>query len=285
VEHQVIVQTKNWNKPIDQVHLLAFKAILDDLPGQPRGIVVTGNGFQQGARDFGLANGILLYELKPAQYPPGLAITAGGWAQHKLVAMPLQGIVTAGEPGIDGSKAIAYGFDCDVYTPQFSEIGFDVSKSWMENEYPNEDTDAIRKLDFPPGVPFAQMLLHDDAGSVVGNLAEVFGKIVDEMKNSKAEKKRATHTFEPPIFVRSASVLIPRVKVNAVSVTVEILHRHELRRAKMSNFPHLVLHQLNSDKEWWFAATPRVMAELSKPRAKSGRGDRKSGKRTRPEKR
>ena len=43
---------------------MKFKAVLDDLPDQPRGIIVSRNGFQRGARDFAAANGILLYELR-----------------------------------------------------------------------------------------------------------------------------------------------------------------------------------------------------------------------------
>src|ERR1700722_16279621 len=50
VEITIIVQTKNWERPVEQLHLLAFKEILDDLPGQPRGIFVTRNGYQAGAK-------------------------------------------------------------------------------------------------------------------------------------------------------------------------------------------------------------------------------------------
>jgi hypothetical protein len=44
VSHEVIVQAKDWAKPVEQLHLLAFKEILDDLPGQPRGIFVAAGG-------------------------------------------------------------------------------------------------------------------------------------------------------------------------------------------------------------------------------------------------
>src|SRR5258708_3434945 len=54
VEYQTIVQTKNWGKPVDQLHLFGFKTILDDLPGQPKGIYVTRSGYQAGAKDFAL---------------------------------------------------------------------------------------------------------------------------------------------------------------------------------------------------------------------------------------
>jgi hypothetical protein len=55
VPHETIVQTKDLNKPVEQVHLLAFKEILNDLPGQPKRISVTRSGYQRGAREFALA--------------------------------------------------------------------------------------------------------------------------------------------------------------------------------------------------------------------------------------
>jgi Restriction endonuclease len=102
VTHETIVQAKDWNKPVDQLHLLAFKEILDDLPGQPRGIFVTRSGYQKGAKQFALAHGILIYELKEFENDkPALAVTAGGWAHFRLVQMPLHGLITTGEPSVD----------------------------------------------------------------------------------------------------------------------------------------------------------------------------------------
>src|ERR1700683_156598 len=74
VPHEVVVQAKDWNRPVEQAHLLAFKSVLDDLPRQPRGIYVTRSGYQSGAKSFALAHGILLYELREADYPPPVSI-------------------------------------------------------------------------------------------------------------------------------------------------------------------------------------------------------------------
>ena len=38
VRRLVIVQCKDWNSTVEQVHLLAFASVLEDLPEQPRGI-------------------------------------------------------------------------------------------------------------------------------------------------------------------------------------------------------------------------------------------------------
>jgi hypothetical protein len=267
VPHEVIVQTKDWVKPVDQLHLLAFKAILDDLPGQPRGIFVTRSGYQSGAKEFALANGILLYELKEAEYPPALPVTAGGWATFKLVAMPLQGLITNGEPEIDAGGVVGIGFEQEVFTPYISEINFTVSKSWLTTEYPNEDIESLRRVT-PPVALLRDRVFFDDKGAVVGNLASVLDEIVQSMKKDGVETREANHVFKPAVFIQTGSSRIPRIEITAVSMKVEIRRTRGLVRTRTSNFIELVLHQLNSDHKWWFAATPKVISSLSKRRSK-----------------
>ncbi len=63
IVHTAIVQAKDWKKPVDQGELLKFCAVLEDLPGQPRGIFVARTGYQKGAREFAEKKGIDLYVL------------------------------------------------------------------------------------------------------------------------------------------------------------------------------------------------------------------------------
>ncbi|MEX2485053.1 MAG: restriction endonuclease, partial [Brumimicrobium sp.] len=39
--YSTVVQAKHWDQNVNQGELLKFKAVLDDLPGQPRGIFIT----------------------------------------------------------------------------------------------------------------------------------------------------------------------------------------------------------------------------------------------------
>jgi restriction endonuclease Mrr len=64
IQYETIVQAKDWKNPVNQGELLKFKGVLDDLPGQPKGIFVTRTGYQSGAKEWAFAHGILLYELK-----------------------------------------------------------------------------------------------------------------------------------------------------------------------------------------------------------------------------
>ena len=87
--HETIVQAKDWSRPVEQGQLILFKGVLDDLPGQPKGIFVTRTGYQSGGREFALAHGILLYELKEADDELPLKIASDGLANYRIIKMPV----------------------------------------------------------------------------------------------------------------------------------------------------------------------------------------------------
>lgn len=64
VSYRTIVQCKDWGAPVKQEQVFAFKQVLEEIPGQPRGIIVARSGFQDGAKKFAAHHGILLYELR-----------------------------------------------------------------------------------------------------------------------------------------------------------------------------------------------------------------------------
>jgi hypothetical protein len=63
--YRTIVQCKDWGSAVKQEQVLAFHGVLTDIPGQPRGIIVSRSGFQEGARKVAEHHGIKLYELRP----------------------------------------------------------------------------------------------------------------------------------------------------------------------------------------------------------------------------
>jgi hypothetical protein len=64
VSYRTIVQCKDWSSTVKQEQVLAFHSVLSDIPGQPRGIMVSRSGFQEGARKIAEHHGIKLYELR-----------------------------------------------------------------------------------------------------------------------------------------------------------------------------------------------------------------------------
>jgi hypothetical protein len=258
IPHEVIVQAKDWGTPVKKGQLIQFKGVLDDLPGQPKGIFVTRSGYQAGAEEFALAHGILLYELKEFEPLPSIGMNVGGWAKIAVVRAPLHGVVKDKTEELNVDNLYAVDFVWDVCTPEFSGMNFDVSQSWLKQEYPEKDLSDVKRVDFDP-TPLNEIVLYNQDGAAVGNLHELFLRMAGVMKEESVDQKRLSHAFTEPTFIRVPSFEIPQLKIDAVSVNVEIQHSHHTRRAKMSNFAQLVLHQLNSDRKWWFAATPSVL--------------------------
>jgi hypothetical protein len=64
ITYKTIVECKYWKNPVNKGELLKFSQILQDIPGQPRGVFVTKTGYQKGAKEVAIANGIILYELR-----------------------------------------------------------------------------------------------------------------------------------------------------------------------------------------------------------------------------
>lgn len=64
VFYQTLVQCKDWKNPVSQGDVFTFKCVLDDIPGQPRGIIMTRTGYQAGAKAYAAAHGIKTYTLR-----------------------------------------------------------------------------------------------------------------------------------------------------------------------------------------------------------------------------
>lgn len=64
IKYKTIVQAKDWNSNVPQEKILAFNQILQDIPGQPRGIFITKTGYQKGAKEIAEKLNIVLYELR-----------------------------------------------------------------------------------------------------------------------------------------------------------------------------------------------------------------------------
>lgn len=65
LDHTVIVQIKKKKERAKKGDLLLFHSVLLDIPGQPRGVFVSENGYQKGALEVAHAAGIDAYEIRP----------------------------------------------------------------------------------------------------------------------------------------------------------------------------------------------------------------------------
>jgi hypothetical protein len=64
LDHTVIVEVKTKKERVKQGDMLRFQSVLLDIPGQPRGIFVSEQGYQKGALEVARAAGIPAYEIR-----------------------------------------------------------------------------------------------------------------------------------------------------------------------------------------------------------------------------
>lgn len=166
--YKTLVQAKNWNSRVKQEHVLAFKAILDDIPGQPRGVIVSRSGFQRGARRLALASGIQLFQLDPMPKPP-IRVVGSGWIRMWVNWQTMN---------IEGT----------AYTPHF-RLEFKLAS----------DTDSSLHFDLGP---LAEYLLFDELGKAVGTIMDIAAKFVAELQELGMLSATRTHTFEIPTYLR-----------------------------------------------------------------------------------
>ncbi|MBX9939061.1 MAG: restriction endonuclease [Candidatus Obscuribacterales bacterium] len=63
---RVCIQAKDWKRKVTMEQVLAFRGVLNDIAGQPKGIMIASNGFQSGALDHAQTHGIELLVLDAA---------------------------------------------------------------------------------------------------------------------------------------------------------------------------------------------------------------------------
>lgn len=192
VNYQTIVQCKDWGNPVSQGELLKFKAVLDDLPSQPRGIFVTRTGYQSGALEFARANGILIYELREP--------TDKDWE----------------------GRVKTININMAMYIPHSKDTAFHFDEEWISNEAKKY---GIKKGEMV-GIRIEGMEneidIYDEKGNPFTNVHEIirsmFPKDFQELPETPVE-----HIFEKTAFVRNcADNSVPMLKINSISATISV---------------------------------------------------------------
>jgi restriction endonuclease len=209
--HKVVVQVKNWNNPLSQGELLKFKGVLDDLPGQPRGVVVTRRGYQSGAAEFASAHDIRLFELnewEPTSRVP-TTLTALGCAHAEVL-----GKVPKGEP----PRLL---LRVTPFEPQIDQPIFEADPAWLKDLSPDVAAVLIgKRINY--ATP-ADISFYDESGNVVGNLHAICKETVEDMKKEGATQvRKLLHRFSAPTFIDTGLPAVPRMKITGFSANISI---------------------------------------------------------------
>jgi len=187
VRYQIVLEAKDWKGAVDQGQVLKLSAVLADLPGRPRGIVVSRSGFQAGARRLAAVKGILLYELrKPTDAD----------LQNRVKALPLT--LTA-------------------YLPKAVNIHLEHDENWRRSE-------ALRRgLNEAPRLQLSlepnETRLFDGDGKEIGMVIDVIHELYPTDLQDLMPR-RVRHEFSSPTFLNTPIPSFPRLKLLALEATI-----------------------------------------------------------------
>jgi hypothetical protein len=212
VLYKTVVQAKDWSKPVDKGELIKFKGVLDDLPGQPRGVVVTRKGYQSGAAQFAKAHDILLFELTELNAASGrrLTITTLGYAKLEIlgIAAPVKG---------ESPKLIIRG---TPFEPRIDRAIFEADQAWMRTLPSSLAEEVIKQTMNYTSV--GDCSFYDDLGNAVGDLYSIYRETVDEMRKEGKKAQELAYRFAMPTFIATGSSVTPYLKINGLSADITI---------------------------------------------------------------
>lgn len=188
ITHKTIVQTKDWSNPVKQEQLFAFKCILDDLQGQPRGVFVTRTGYQRGAREFAEKHGIVLYELREPT-----AEDKAEWIQTFDIDVIIN---------ISSFKVVELKEDLDWNLSQLEQKHIPLSESPKIELY-----DSTK--------------IYNENGKEIDTLQYFFQSFVSEESN-KNEAITINHEFDKPTFLEPKDKRVPLMKINAITFMISM---------------------------------------------------------------
>ena len=250
IPHEAIVQAKDWQSRVKLGQLLEFKGVLDDLPGQPRGIFVTRSGYQRGAKEFAAAHGIILYELDEPPKRPNTTITTWGWIKYEAEVRSFKLPVNNVEH--EPVEELAMGLKATVYEPRYSNIQFEFDSAWFDQN------PAINQMDKSAielkSLPIVEVVLYDQNQAFATNLEAIVRQEIAIVRGEKPERKRLVHVFASDTFIGPPCTPGPFIKINKVSFDLEIDVTERPTHFNLSRFVWLVLREIPSDKTLTFLA-------------------------------
>jgi hypothetical protein len=187
VNYKTVVEVKDRKEAIDQGEVMKFKAVLDDLPGQPRGIIVSRSGFQAGARRLASANGILLYELRS----PTESDLKGRVRSLVLTLIS--------------------------YHPMASDIRLVHDNEWRISEAVRLGLHEAPRLQLT--LEPHEALLLDNGGKQTGTVQDVINGLYPEGLHELLPT-RVRREFSQPIFLDTRNPAFPKLKLSALEATI-----------------------------------------------------------------
>ena len=200
--YRTIVQCKDWSTPVKQEQVLAFHDVLCDIPGQPRGIMISRSGYQEGARRVAAHHGIKLYELRPPRDED--------W----------DGLIRSVR--ITGT----------IYTPRFENVRFCFDEAWAKSELKRL---GIPKLDF-------DFTLHsgfDRLPLESGGTCDLNAILNQRTPSHECDSTAVHHDFEEAVMIELPNAPIPRLRVTGVDAEISV---RKTEHVVSVSIDHMIAH-------------------------------------------
>lgn len=219
ITYVTVVQAKDWAHAVNQGELLKFKAVLDDLPHQPRGVFVTRTGYQKGAFDFAKAQGVLLYEL------------------HE-VGIPARDL-----------RFMTIVLNISTFLPHTTGIHVVHDADWVIKE-------GMRlRLNEIPAMRIAkeaeEVLLYDEHDVETVTVKELTDTFYSE-GFQELLPTRVKHEFKEPTFMKTDIAEFPRIKLDAVEATITVDKVDQKVTFEVEDFAAFVLRNVLEGTEQRF---------------------------------
>lgn len=188
VVYKTLVSAKDWAGNVKKEQVLSFKSVLEDVPGQPRGVIVAREGFQSGAEGYAAYHGITLYVLRK----PDDAFWNG--RVRKLV------------------------LETQLFKPNYSRLGFVVDRAWLDDLQRDRGEQAFQ-ITFRGGAD--QLFLCHESGDRIESLQAAFRRLFPLPEFEIVARHRETHEFTDAVYLAPLAGDIDRVRLASISIDVE----------------------------------------------------------------
>jgi len=200
--YRTIVQCKDWGTPVKQEHVLAFHGVLNDIPGQPRGIIVSRSGFQKGARNVAEHHGIQLYQLREPCDEDW-----DGLFRRIIINLTIQ-------------------------APHFDEVRVLPDVDWIRKE---ADKLGLATLNVDMKLDAGQPSIENEFGAAC-DLKQILSAYLPSAANQPV---RVRHLFTESTYVNAPECPIPRLRLLGVEATITVFEDH---REVHADLDHLIAY-------------------------------------------
>ena len=200
ITHKVIIEAKDYKSKVTQEKLHAFKSVLEDIPGQPRGIYITKTGYQCGARKFAEHHGIKLYEFRQPNDKD--------WKDK------IRNIYINVEYSIPNIKEIKLSIDCEWLSKFCKANNILLSKNHNFSAY----SDSV--------------FLYDKNDNKICSIQEKINALIQKHVTSAQSHemnipRNITEKFTQPTYINTLNEIIPKLKINGINFELHFSLSHD----------------------------------------------------------